>query len=98
MKEIYVLAWVIGTSTSTGLSPSPEGELQRDIVNTRQSCNPGHAEACVNRKISFNLYSGTNAGHFLLDDFLNIHVYRPEKICNVKYCSGAEEFFYKQVT
>jgi hypothetical protein len=49
------------------------------------SCFPGETIACVSRNLTFNLFSATNAGHFLLDDFLNIILFRPEKVCNVKH-------------
>ena len=48
------------------------------------SCLPNNIELCTNKKLYMNLYSNTNAGHIILDDMLNLLLYQPEYICNVK--------------
>ena len=50
----------------------------------RPSCLPNNIELCTNKKLYMNLYSNTNAGHIILDDMLNLLLYQPECICNVK--------------
>ena len=50
----------------------------------RPSCSSINIELCTNKKLYMNLYSSTNAGHIILDDMLNLLLYQPEHICNVK--------------
>lgn len=47
------------------------------------ACHPDMLEPCTHRGLSYNLFSKTNTGHFLLDDLLNLIYYKPEQICNV---------------
>jgi hypothetical protein len=46
------------------------------------ACSVGNLTPCTHRPLSYNLFSKTNQGHFLLDDLLNLIYYQPEIICN----------------
>jgi hypothetical protein len=46
------------------------------------ACSVGNLTPCTHRSLSYNLFSKTNQGHFILDDLLNLIYYQPEIICN----------------
>ena len=50
----------------------------------RPSCLSNNVELCTNKKLSMNLFISTNAGHVIFDDMLNLLLYQPDHICNVK--------------
>ena len=50
----------------------------------RPSCLSNNVELCTNKKLSMNLFISTNAGHVIFDDLLNLLLYQPDHVCNVK--------------
>ena len=50
----------------------------------RPSCLSNNIELCTNKKLSMNLFISTNAGHVIFDDLLNLLLYQPDHVCNVK--------------